>query len=71
MGLRGFGSRVKSSGPAADAGWTLSGSVLACLLMGYMIGEYFDTNPMATVIGLFVGIVVGFYNLAKVMWRKQ
>jgi F0F1-type ATP synthase assembly protein I len=39
--------------------------------MGYMLGEYFDANPMATIIGLFLGIVVGFYNLAKVMWRKQ
>ncbi len=71
MGLRGFGSRLTSGGPAADAGWTLSGSVIACLLIGYMIGEYFGKNPAATVIGLFLGIVVGFYNLAKIMWRKQ
>jgi F0F1-type ATP synthase assembly protein I len=71
MDIRGFGSRLKSSGPAADAGWTLSGSVLACLLVGYMLGNYFGANPAATIIGLFVGIVVGFYNLAKVMWRKQ
>jgi F0F1-type ATP synthase assembly protein I len=71
MDLRGAGSRFKSSGSAADAGWTLSGSVIACLLIGYMIGEYFGKNPAATIIGLFLGIVVGFYNLAKVMWRKQ
>lgn len=71
MDFRGFGSRLKSSGPAADAGWTLSGSVIACLLFGYMLGEYFGANPAATIIGLFVGIVVGFYNLAKLMWRKQ
>jgi F0F1-type ATP synthase assembly protein I len=71
MDLRGLGSRMKSSGPAADAGWTLSGSVIACLLLGYMLGEYFDANPAATITGLFLGIVVGFYNLAKVMWRRQ
>jgi len=71
MDLRGLGSKLKPSAPAADAGWTLSGSVIACLLMGYMVGEYFDVNPTATIIGLFLGIVVGFYNLAKVMWRKQ
>jgi len=58
-------------GPAADAGWTLSGSVIGCLLIGYAVGEYFGKNPAATMIGLFVGIVVGFYNLAKIMWRKQ
>ena len=52
---------------AADAGWTLSGSVIACLLIGYMLGEYFAANPAATLVGLFVGIVVGLYNLAKIM----
>jgi hypothetical protein len=54
-------------GRAADAGWTLSGAVIGCLALGYMLGEYFDANPAATVAGLIVGIVVGFYNLAKVM----
>ena len=54
-------------GRAADAGWTLSGAVIGCLLLGYMLGEYFDANPAATVAGLIVGLVVGFYNLAKVM----
>jgi hypothetical protein len=54
-------------GRAADAGWTLSGAVIGCLALGYMLGEYFDANPAATVAGLIVGIIVGFYNLAKVM----
>ena len=56
---------------AADAGWTLSGSVIGCILLGYMLGQYFDANPGATIVGLIVGVVVGFYNLAKVMglWR--
>lgn len=64
-------SRWKVSGPAADAGWTLSGSVIGCLLIGYIVGEYFDANPAATIIGLFLGIAVGFYNLAKIMWRNK
>ncbi|MBI1354849.1 MAG: hypothetical protein GC160_10920 [Acidobacteria bacterium] len=54
-------------GRAADAGWTMSGAVLGCLLLGYLIGEGWDLNPAATVAGLFVGLVVGFYNLARVM----
>ncbi len=64
-------SWLKRMGPAADAGWTLSGSVIGCLLIGYAVGEYYGKNPAATLIGLLVGIVVGFYNLAKIMWRKQ
>jgi F0F1-type ATP synthase assembly protein I len=54
-------------GKAADAGLTLSGAVIGCLLMGYMLGEYFGANPAAAMAGLIVGLVVGFYNLAKVM----
>jgi F0F1-type ATP synthase assembly protein I len=69
--LRGLGDKVRPSGAAADAGWTLSGSVIACLLIGYALGEYFDWNPAATLVGLLLGIVVGFYNLAKIMWRKK
>lgn len=60
-------ARIRDGGRAADAGWTLSGSVIGCLLIGYLAGEYFGWNPGATVAGLIVGLVVGFYNLAKVM----
>lgn len=61
----------KRFGPAADAGATLSGSVIGCLLIGYALGEYFEANPGAAVGGLFLGMVVGLYNLAKIMWRKR
>jgi F0F1-type ATP synthase assembly protein I len=58
------GSRV---GAAAAMAGTISGSVIGCLLAGYAAGEYFDANPGAAIVGLAVGIVVGFYNLAKIM----
>jgi F0F1-type ATP synthase assembly protein I len=54
-------------GAAAAMAGTISGSVIGCLLAGYATGEYFDANPGAAIVGLAVGIVVGFYNLAKVM----
>lgn len=57
----------KLGGRAADAGWTMSGSVIGCLILGYLIGEGLDANPGATVAGLFVGLSVGLYNLARVM----
>ncbi len=69
---RGFlGSQMKPTGPAAAAGWSLSGSVLGCLFIGYVVGDYFDANPAAIVIGLFVGVAAGFYTLAKTMWLKK
>ncbi len=68
---RSQGPRWKPGSRAADAGWTLSGSILGCLLLGYLIGDYWDANPAAIIIGLFVGVTVGLYNLAKVMWMKR
>ena len=59
--------RFTSGGRAADAGWTLSGSLIGCLVIGYLVGEYFDWNPGATIAGLIIGLIVGMYNLAKVM----
>ena len=56
---------------AQSAAFSLSGSVLGGLLVGYLIGEYKGWNPTAATVGLFLGIVVGFYNLANAMWRKK
>ena len=69
--LRGRGFRMKAKGPAAVAAWNLSGSILGCLFIGYVVGNYFDANPAAIVIGLFAGVVVGFYGLAKSMWLEK
>ena len=68
---RGQGVRWALNSRAADAGWTLSGSVLGCLFLGYLIGDYWGVNPTMVVVGLFLGVVIGFYNLAKVMWGKR
>ncbi len=61
------GSERTRIGAAAAIAGTISGSVIGCLVVGYAAGEYFDANPTAAIVGLVVGIVVGFYNLAKVM----
>ncbi len=57
---------------AASAGaLSLSGTVLGGLLIGALVGQRWDWNPKAAVIGLFVGILAGFYNLAKAMWVRE
>ena len=40
-------------------------------MIGYLVGEYFEAKQAGILIGLLVGIVVGFYNLAKIMWLKR
>ena len=56
---------------ASAAALTLSGTVLGGLLLGWLAGRRWDCNPEAGVIGLFGGILVGFYNLAKAMWTRE
>ncbi|MDE0628650.1 MAG: AtpZ/AtpI family protein [Bryobacterales bacterium] len=56
---------------AAAAALSLSGTVLGGLLLGALAGEHWDWNPQAAVIGLFVGILAGFFNLAKAMWTQE
>ncbi len=61
--------KLKPVGALAAAG-ALSGSVIGCLLVGWLIGEQTGKNPAAALIGLFTGIVVGLYNLAKQMLKR-
>lgn len=56
---------------ASAAALALSGTVLGGLLLGWLAGLRWDCNPAAAAIGLFVGILVGFYNLAKAMWTRE
>ena len=56
---------------AQAAALSLSGAVLGGLLFGALIGDHWGWNPAAALIGLFLGIVVGFYNLAKAIWTKK
>lgn len=57
---------------AAVAGaLSLSGMVLGGLVAGAWVGQHWDWNPHAAVIGLFLGILAGFYNLAKGMWTSE
>lgn len=61
----------RPSNAALAAALSLSGSVLGGLLIGAAVGARWDCNPTAALIGLFVGILAGFYNLAKAMWSQQ
>lgn len=61
--------KLKPVGALGAAG-SLSSAVIGCLLVGWLIGEQTGKNPAAALIGLFTGIVVGLYNLAKQMLKR-
>ncbi len=60
---------VRRSGSAATAGYTLIGAILLLGGVGYLVDRWADTSPWFLLTGLLVGLVVGFYQLAKTVWK--
>jgi len=68
--LRQTQENLRRAGPAAAAGYTLLGAILMLGGIGYAVDAWRDTSPWFLLVGLLSGIVVGFVELAKVIWRK-
>jgi F0F1-type ATP synthase assembly protein I len=68
--LDAFQENLRRSGPSASAGYTLIGAILLLGGGGYAIDSWLGTSPWFLLVGLLLGIVVGFYELAKTVWRK-
>ena len=59
---------IKQSGPAMGASYTLIGAILILGAIGYFIDKWQGTSPIFLLIGLLLGIIVGFYEIAKIIW---
>jgi F0F1-type ATP synthase assembly protein I len=68
--LKALQENLRRSGPAAAAGYTLIGAIMLLGAIGYAIDYWRGTSPWFLVGGLLLGIVVGFYELAKTVWTK-
>ena len=68
--LRYMQEGIRQSGPAAAAGYTLLGAIVLLGGIGYAIDKWRGTSPWFLIIGLLLGLVVGFLELAKIIWRK-
>jgi ATP synthase protein I len=53
------------AGAAAGASYTLVGGILLLGGIGYAVDRWQGSAPWGLVIGLALGIVVGFYELVK------
>ena len=67
--LQQFQRFVRQAGPAATAAYTLMASVLLLGGSGYLIDQYFDSSPTGLLIGLGLGLVIGFYELGKSIFK--
>ena len=61
---------AERSGPAAGASYTLIGAIVVCGAIGYGLDAWRGTSPWFLVGGLFFGIVVGMWEIAKIVWYK-
>lgn len=69
-GLKALQETVVRSGPAALASYTLIGAIVLLGGIGYAIDIWRGTSPWFLLSGLMLGLVVGFYELAKTIWRS-
>jgi F0F1-type ATP synthase assembly protein I len=61
---------VTRSGPVAGAAYTLIGGIILLGGIGYAVDSWQGTAPWGLVIGLLLGMVVGFYELVKTVYWK-
>jgi F0F1-type ATP synthase assembly protein I len=55
---------------AAGASYTLVGAIVLFGGLGYGFDLWRGTGPWGALTGLLLGIVVGFYELIKTMWKR-
>jgi len=75
-GLLGSASRyfqrnLRDSAPVAAASYTLIGAIIVLGALGYAADSWLGTAPWLLLIGLLLGIVVGFYELARTVWGQR
>ena len=68
--LQSFQENVHRAGPAAAASYTLIGGILLLGGLGYAADAWWRSSPWGLLIGLLMGILVGFVDLARTVWKK-
>ena len=68
--LRQTQENLRQAGPAAMVGYTLLGAIVVMGGIGYAVDVWLDASPWFLLVGLLIGVVVGFFELAKVIWHK-
>ena len=68
--LEQFQRNVVRAGPAAAASYTLIGAIILLGGIGYAIDSWRGSSHWFLLTGLVLGILVGFVDLARAVWKK-
>ena len=66
-----FQKILQQSGPIASASYGLLASVLIFTFLGWYIDAYNGSSPIGVLLGLTIGLIVGFYHLLKTIQRRK
>ena len=69
--LRMLQRNLERAGPAAAASYSLVGAILLFGAIGYGVDHWLGTEPWGLAGGLALGLVTGFYQLAKAVWGQR
>jgi F0F1-type ATP synthase assembly protein I len=67
---RSLQENAERAGPAAGASYALIGGILLLGGIGYAVDTWRGHSHWFLLTGLLLGIVVGFVDLARVVWKK-
>ena len=68
--LKALQTNISRAGPAATVSYTLIGAILLFGGIGYAVDEWRGTSPWFLFGGLILGLIVGFYELARALWWR-
>ncbi len=71
VNFKSFQNIVKQSGPAAAASYGLIASILIFTYFGWVIDRKIDSSPFAIIIGMLLGMIIGFYHLIKLVNKTK
>ena len=61
---------LRQAGPSVVAGYTLIAAILLCGGIGFVLDRWLGGSGWFLLGGLLIGVAVGFFELARIIWRK-
>ena len=60
---------ILQSSKASAASYTLMASLIIFIFGGNYFDAFYDSSPFGLISGMCIGLAIGFYNLAKIIWK--